>query len=172
MVRRCCATAAGHWRHCQPERALGARNRPVSINTPGNSGGGAAAAQDEADALRGLIASLEGEIEALRVQDPIQQEMLKHRQALAGATEAERAQVEELIAVREREMQQLTAAQELQQFKEDLVENALDGLIAKGQSLKEVLDQVIISLAKAVVQAAIFSSGPWAACSVARASAR
>lgn len=126
----------------------------------GGGGGGAAAARDEADALQELIASLEGEIEALRVQDPIQQEMLKHRQALAGATEAERAQVEELIAVREREMQQLTAAQELQQFKEDLVENALDGLIAKGQSLKEVLDQVIISLAKAVVQAAIFGSGP------------
>ena len=142
------------------QTALGARNRPAPTNTPGNSGGGAAAARDEADALQELIASLEGEIEALRVQDPIQQEMLKHRQALAGATEAERAQVEELIAVREREMQQLTAAQELQQFKEDLVENALDGLIAKGQSLKEVLDQVIISLAKAVVQAAIFGSGP------------
>lgn len=152
------ANQKGYGRFVYDGPNLDSNNNPIIPGTRGGSG--AAAARDEADALQELIDSLEGEIEALRVQDPIQKEMLKHREALAGATEAERAQVEELIAIREREMQQLTAAQELQQFKEDQVENALDGLIAKGQSLKEVLDQVIIALAKAVIQAALFGSGP------------
>ncbi len=126
----------------------------------GRSGGGAAAARDEADALQELIAALEAEIEALRITDPIQKEMLQHRKALAGATEEERQKVEELIAARERERAQLAAIQELQDFKEDLVESALDALIVKGESLNEVLKQVIANLAKAVIQAALFGSGP------------
>lgn len=134
--------------------------RMASIANPGAGGGGGAAARDEADALQELIASLEEEIAALRESDPVQKELLQHRKAMEGATEAERLKVEELIATRERERAAMEAIQELQQFKEDLVENALDSLITKGESLKQVLDQVIIALMKAVVQAAIFGSGP------------
>jgi hypothetical protein len=137
---------------------LGYRTPPKTIGAGG--GGGAAAARDEADALQELITSLEAEIAALRESDPVQKELLQHRKAMEGATEAERLKVEELIATREREKAAMEAIQELQQFKEDLVEGALDSLIAKGQSLKEVLDQVIIALMKAIIQAAIFGSGP------------
>jgi hypothetical protein len=125
-----------------------------------SGGGGASAAEKEAEALQDLITSLEDEIATLRESDPVQKELLQHRKAMEGATEAERLKVEELIATREREKAAMEAIQELQQFKEDLVEGALDSLIAKGQSLKEVLDQVIIALMKAIIQAAIFGSGP------------
>lgn len=125
------------------------------------SGGGAAAARDEASALQELIASLEAEIEALRVQDPLQQEMLKHREALAGATEAERQKVEELIATREREALLMEGAKARAAFFEDIGTQALDALIMKGESFNDVLQNIIRSLIQAVAQAAIFGSGPF-----------
>jgi hypothetical protein len=126
----------------------------------GRSGAGAAAARDEADALQELIAGLEAEIEALRVTDPIQQEMLQHRKALAGATEEELQKVEALIAARERERAAMEAAQAMQEYFESTLESSLDALIVKGESLNDVLKQIIVSLMKAIVQAAIFGSGP------------
>jgi len=129
---------------------------------PGRGGGGgAAAARDEADALQELIASLEGEVAALRVTDPVQQEMLQHREALAGATDAERQKVEELIAAREREAAAMEAAQERAEFFGSLGESAIDALIVKGESFNEVLKQIASSLIQAAIQAAIFGEGPF-----------
>ncbi|MFN4191812.1 MAG: phage tail length tape measure family protein [Tabrizicola sp.] len=127
----------------------------------GGRGGGAATALQEANALEDLIRSLEGEIEALRVQDPIQKEMLKHREALTGATEAERQKVEELIATREREAAALEGAKARAEFFEDITNSALDALIVKGQSFNDVLKNIISSLAQAVIQAALFGKGPF-----------
>lgn len=124
-------------------------------------GGGGAAARDEADALQELIASLEGEIEALHVQDPIQQEMLKHREALAGATEAERLKVEELIRTREREQMLMEGAKARAQFFEDIGTSALESLIVKGESFNDVLKNIAKSLIDAALQAAIFGKGPF-----------
>ncbi len=132
----------------------------ASGSRSGGGGGGGGAAKAEADAVGGLIAKLQGEVESLRILDPLQKEMLQYRDQLAGATEAERAQVEQLIIVREREKAQLAQIEELQAFKESLVENALDALISKGESLQDVLKGVISSLAKAAIQAAIFGTGP------------
>lgn len=146
------------------QNALATRNRPA-VRVPGagagGGGGGASAARDEADALQELIAGLEGEIAALRVTDPIQKELLQHRKALAGATEAERQQVEDLILVRERERAAMEAAQETQKFFESTGETALDALIVKGESLNDVFENIVASLAKAVIQAAIFGGGPF-----------
>lgn len=138
--------------------SLDAFNNPIS---PGKGGGGGGAARDEASALQELITSLEAEIAALHEQDPIQQEMLKHREALAGATEAERAKVEELIATREREAMLMEGATARAQFFEDIGTQALDALIMKGESFNDVLKGVISSLIKAIAQAAIFGSGPF-----------
>lgn len=145
------------------QNSLASRNRtaPAVRGGTAGSGGGAAAARDEADALQELIAGLEAEIEALRVTDPIQKEMLQHRKALAGATEEERRKVEELIAARERERAAMEAAQAMQEYFESTLDNALESLIVKGESLNEVLKQIIVSLAKAVIQAALFGSGPF-----------
>lgn len=128
----------------------------------GGGGGGGAAARDEANALQELIASLEGEIEALRTQDPIQQEMLKHREALAGATEAEKAKVEELIATREREAALMEGVKARAEFFRDIGGQALDALIMKGESFNDVLKGLISSLIQAVAQAALLGTGPFA----------
>jgi hypothetical protein len=124
-------------------------------------GGGGAAARDEADALQELIDGLEGEIAALRVTNPIMAEMLQHREALAGATEAERAKVEELIATREREAAAMDAAKERAEFYESTGAEAIDALIVKGQSFNEVLKQIASSFIQAAIQATIFGTGPF-----------
>jgi Prophage tail length tape measure protein len=127
----------------------------------GGGGGGGGAARDEANALQELITSLEGEIEALRTQDPIQKEMLKNREALKGATEAEKKKVEELIATREREQVLMEGAKARAAFFEDLGNNALEALIVKGQSFNDVLKNIAQSLIQAGIQAALFGSGPF-----------
>lgn len=139
-------------------------NRLATMGRTGAAGGGSgggAAARDEADALQELIESLEGEIEALRVQDPIQKEMLRHREALAGATEAERLKVEELIATREREQLLMDGAKARAEFFADIGDQALESLIMKGASFNDVLKQMISSLIQAVAQAALLGTGPF-----------
>lgn len=150
----------GGGRFAAPVRGAGLR-APRIPGGGGGGGGGGGAARDEANALQELITSLEGEIEALRVQSPIQQEMLKHREALAGATEAERKKVEELIATREREQLLMEGAKARAAFFEDLGNNALEALIVKGESFNEVLKNIAKSLIQAALQAALFGSGPF-----------
>jgi hypothetical protein len=130
---------------------------------PGRSGAGAGAsvARAEADALQELIQSLEDEIAALREQDPIQKEMLRHREALAGATEAERQKVEELIATREREQLLMEGAKARAEFFENVGLEALEALIVKGESFNDVLKNIAASLINAALQAAIFGQGPF-----------
>lgn len=142
-------------------QAGGGVGRTKPVVAAGGGGGGGAAARDEADALQELIAGLEAEIEALRVQDPLQQEMLKHREALAGATEAEKKKVEELIATREREAMLMEGAKARAEFFGDIGNQALDALIMKGESFNDVLKGIISSLIKAIAQAALFGTGPF-----------
>lgn len=140
------------------QNALGSRNQPV--RTPGG-GGGAGAAREEASALQELITGLEGEIAALRVTNPIQAEMLQHREALTGATEAERQKVEELIATREREALLMEGAKARAEFFEDIGTQALESLIVKGESFNDVLKNIVNSLIQAGIQGALFGSGPF-----------
>jgi hypothetical protein len=140
------------------------RGKPVAgssgVGAGVASGGGqVAAAREESNALQDLIASLEGEIEALRVQDPIQRELLKNREALAGATEAEKQKVEELIVTREREQLLMEGAKARATFFEDLGNNALEALIVKGESFNDVLKNIAQSLIQAGWQAVLFGSG-------------
>lgn len=138
---------------------LASRNRPARSAGRGGAGGGAA--RNEANALQTLITSLQGEIEALRTNDPLQREMLKHREALVGATDAERLKVEELIATREREALAIEGAKARADFFEDIGMNALDSLITKGESFNDVLKNIAQSLIQAALQAALFGSGPF-----------
>lgn len=140
---------------------FGYRPPPSTKGARGGGGGGASETEKEAKALQELITSLEAEIEALRVQDPIQQEMIKHREALAGATDAERQKVEELIATREREAALMEGAKARAEFFEEIGTNALDALINKGESFNDVLKNMISSLIQAVAQAALFGSRPF-----------
>ena len=129
--------------------------RPSTRLPGGGGGGGGAAARDEADALQELITGLQDEIAALRTTNPIQQEMLRNREALAGATEAERAQVEELIATREREQAAMEGLQNAAQMGGNALIDALMGADDAGRRLIETLLQ-------AGLQAALLGEGPLA----------
>ena len=127
------------------------------------SSGGAASAKAEADSLQGLIDKLHGEIDALRVQDPIQKEMLQYRKQLAGATDAERKQVEALIIARQQEALAVEGMKASKEFFEQTAVNALDALITKGESLQDVLKGVAAAFLKAAIQGALFGQGPFGA---------
>lgn len=119
-------------------------------------GGGAAKA--EADAVADLIAKLREEQQVLLETDPVKAEMAKHREVLAQATEAERAEIEELIAAE----LQLQAVQEASDFfgRESL--DFLKGIVRGGEDAKDAVDNLLNSLLDAALQALWLGEGPLA----------
>lgn len=128
---------------------------------PGGGGGGGSAAT-EADAVQELIKSLEEEIALARETDPVQKELLRNREALAGATDEERAAVEELIRTRMEEERAAAAAAESSDFFAQTAYDALEGLILQGDSLSDVFDNLAMAIAQAALQAALLGTGPLA----------
>lgn len=120
------------------------------------AGGGGTA--KEGSALADLIDAQLQELAVLRETDPVQRELLKHREALAGATDTERQVVEELIATRLREQELQTT----QDFFTGTLYDAFEGLILEGNSLNDVLDNIVWALARAALQATLLGEGPLA----------
>lgn len=116
----------------------------------------------QTDALSRLIEREQEQLDLLRETDPVQKEMLRNREALAGATDAERAAVEALIGQRIAEQEAMDNLRERQDFFNQTAYDALDGLILKGESLEDVLQNIALALAEAALQAAIFGNGPLA----------
>lgn len=114
-------------------------------------GGGGGGAKAEADAVAELIERMEREIELLRETDPIKKEMLRYREQLATATEAERAKVEELIATRIREDQQIKARADLLNYANDMTLQFLNTVIVQGKSAKSILSSLVNELLRAFV---------------------
>lgn len=122
------------------QNALEDRNAPVATGSTGAGSGGGAAA--EADAVSKLIAELERQNEALRILDPLQREIERNHEALAGATDAERLKVEGLIAERMR----------LEEIRDRLDQigqagkSAFTGLVTGAHSFREALSMVLAKL--------------------------
>lgn len=132
------------------------------FNRSGRSGGGARAADREREAIVRLIASEQEQLDLLRETDPVQKEMIRNREALAGATDAERAAVERLISERLAEQEAMEGLQERQDFFNQTLYDAFDGLLLQGASLEDVLGNIARALAQAALQAAILGEGPLA----------
>lgn len=132
----------------------------------GRRGGGggrrASETQREREAVARLLGSLRDELDVLRETDPIAREMIQHREALKGATDAERDAVRELIEQRRSEEAQLQSLTEQQGFYRDIAYDAFDGLVLKGQSVTEVLGNIAAAAAQAFAQAALLGQGPLA----------
>lgn len=137
--------------------ALDQFNNPITTTVSGTSGG-AGAARAEKDAVAELIAKLREEQEVLAETDPIKSEMLKYRKQLADATAAERAEVEQLIAVEH----QLKAVRELEDFAAQSTLDFLDAIVQKGGSAKDAMRGLLSSLLKVATQALITGQGPLA----------
>ncbi|ARE40915.1 putative phage tail protein [Rhodovulum sp. P5] len=140
-------------------RTFRPRRAPSYMGAPdsgGSSGGGGA----QADAAADLIGSLQKEIDLLRVLDPVQKALIENRDILAKATGVQRAKIESLIATRERETQAAQRAQEMSELFGRTTLDAFDALIFRGGELDDVLNQVIASLGRAAIEAAILGTGP------------
>ena len=136
---------------------------PPNPRTPrkrrgGRSGGGRAA---EINEVERLTDRLQQELDILRETDPVQKELIRNRETLAKASDAERVKVEELIRQRHAETQAIERLTERQDFMRSIGENALDSLIAKGESFGDVLKNIVVQLIDAAIQAQIFGSGPF-----------
>lgn len=124
--------------------------------------GGGSAASAERDAVEELVESLRDELDLVRTLDPVLREMHSHRETLAEATEAERAQVEQLIAERMRE--EATLERQIEQW-DTLNETSFDileGLRTRTMSWNDALVSVIGTIGDLVAKAALLGQGPLA----------
>ncbi|MBW6506166.1 MAG: hypothetical protein K0B00_05365 [Rhodobacteraceae bacterium] len=139
-----------------------ARSNAALAEWQRNQRSAAGGTEKQRGALADLIDAQMQELAILRESDPVQKEMLKHREAMVGATNAERQMVEELIATRLREQEQMQALQETQDFFTGTLYDAFEGLILRGESLKDVLHNIVAALARAALQATLLGEGPLA----------
>lgn len=144
-------------RQLDAERRIAAeRDRAATRGASGRSG------SRQADGAGRLIASLERELDILRATDPVQKEMIRNREALAGATEAERQMVEALIAAKQREVEAQDQAREAWEFGKNAAFDALDAIIVQGEKASDVMANLARSIASALLQSAILGTGPLA----------
>lgn len=144
---------------------LDANNNPILKKTRAGGGGGNSAAKalkKEREAVTDLISGLEDELAILRENDPVQQEMLRYREKLAGATEAERAKISELIATRNREKTAIEEQKAAWDSYRDVAYNTFEDLRRSGGDLGGVLDTLSDKIQDMAFQALLLGEGPLA----------
>ena len=109
----------------------------------------------DAARARDMVDSLQRELEVMRELDPVQQEMIRLRDRLKGATDEEREAVELLIKAREGEAE----ANRTADFFAGSAYDAFDGLIMKGESATDVVRDLTAALAEAAWKAALLGEG-------------
>jgi hypothetical protein len=139
----------------------------IKLTTPKKTGrgGGRSAASEverERDAVEDLIRSLTEQRDILRETDPIQKEMIRNRETLKAATDAEKQSVEQLIATRIAEEAAIERATEQSEFFKDSTYDALEGLIIRGERGADVIANLADALAQAALQSALLGEGPLA----------
>lgn len=156
-----------HKKQRDTERAALAETRAGAgrVRSGGGGGGGgriASEADRERRAIEDLIQSQQRELDIIRAKNPVQAELLRHREALAQATSAERAQVERLIETRQQEEAAASALKEQWDFLGQSALDALNGLIFQGESATDVINNLVKSLGQAVLQSMLLGTGPLA----------
>ncbi|WP_439523170.1 phage tail length tape measure family protein [Marivita sp.] len=124
--------------------------------------GGASEAERERDAVEDLVRSLTEQRDILRETDPVQKEMIRNRETLKAATDAEKQSVEQLIATRIAEEAAIERATEQSEFFKDSTYDALEGLILRGERGADVIANLADALAQAALQSALLGEGPLA----------
>lgn len=151
-------------------RIGGALSDVVSTTTTGQGtrrptrrrGGGSGVVDKERDAVTKLIDSLNQELAVLREIDPVQREMIRHRETLGAATDEERAEVEKLIETRNREQAALELARDTMAEWKSFTADIFDDLISSGGDLEGVLENITNVLLQMLQQAALLGTGPLA----------
>ena len=128
----------------------------------GGGTGGTDATAEERDAVAELIEQLERELEISLEADPVRREMLRHREAMAEATDEERSRVEDLIRAEQEQSALLDSQRELYDGLRDIGYDVFDGLIRRGSTFGDVLGRVGDAILQAVLQAQLLGQGPLA----------
>ncbi len=126
----------------------------------GTKSSGTSEIERQKQAVQDLITRLEEELAIVRESDPVQQEMIRLRSTLAGATDEQKAKVEELVTAAMREEEAMASLQEIMQTFGDMAVDALDGLLDDSKDLDDVLGDLASSLRKMVLQAVLLGQGP------------
>ena len=129
----------------------------------------AEAAQRAQDRAAGVIGGLETELELLREADPVQRELIRLREELAGATAAQRDEIIALVGAVEEERAAQENANEARRaagagydYLSRSAAGALNAIIVGGRSAGDVMKNLAVQIAAAAAQALILGQGPFA----------
>lgn len=127
------------------------------------------AADEARKSIQGVIASLDQERAMRDELDPVQREMIKHREQLALLPEEERKALEGTIKAGYQDIELKRAqadaardAAESQRMLQDAAMGALDALISGGQTAGDVMKRLAQMIATAAIEASVFGTGPLA----------
>ncbi len=126
------------------------------------SRGGASSVNAEREAVDDLIRSLQQQLDIVRETDPVQKEMIRNRETLKAATDAEKQSVEQLIASRIAEEAAIERATENAEAFKDISWQALEGVLFRSESASDAVANLADMLAQAAAQAAFLGTGPLA----------
>jgi hypothetical protein len=133
-----------------------------ATKTSSKSGTSKKGSRAETSALDKLIERQQLQLDILRETDPVQKEMLRNREALADATDAERAAVEKLITERNKEQKSIDLVTKKQELFKDTLYGGFDALVLQGEKLDDVIGNIAKSLIEAAAQAILLGEGPLA----------
>ena len=121
----------------------------------GSAGGGGGAAKAETNAIADLIKKQELELEILRETNPVKKEMLRYREQMAGATEAEKKELEQSITT----LIEVKAAMEGLKTITGMAGNSMiDALMGANDAGEKLIE----TLFRAGLQATLLGEGPLA----------
>ena len=141
------------------------RSWQPKTSTARRSGGrssGISDAQRERDAVQDLISTLQEQLDVVRATDEVQKEMIRNRDVLAAATDAERQSVEELIRTRIEEEAAIASATERAELFSTTAYDALMSVRKDGGDTVDVILRIASAFEEAAWQATLLGEGPLA----------
>ncbi|UWQ31343.1 phage tail length tape measure family protein [Leisingera sp. M527] len=125
-------------------------------------GGGKSQSQKEREAIEKLIAAEDRRLDILKETDPVMQEMIRHRDVLKDATDAERKAVEAIIRKRLEEEEALNQTKEAGEWLKATGQDLGDALTSSGDAAADAWDRVKEAIIRAAAEAVLFGNGPLA----------
>lgn len=128
------------------------------------SGGGrsASSAAREREAIERLMQRERERLEILRETDPVQQEMIRFRETMKSATDAEREALEKIIGKRLEEQKAIEQTRELGSYLGETMQDVSAALVSSGDAAADAWDRVKASILSAILQASLLGEGPLA----------
>jgi hypothetical protein len=140
------------------QAAQNAANR----KSAGGAGAATNATKQQRKAVTDLITGLQDEIAILNASDPVQKEMLRNREAMVGATDAERQTIGDLIAQRNQDTETLESQKEVWTELRGTAYSFFEDMRSSGGDLEQTFANLADRIADMVFQAALLGEGPLA----------